>query len=100
MLQLGLADDCCRAIHMQLAMMQSALCAYNAKWPTRASSVKGMLVEIPNTRKATQVGIVNHSSLTAWKPKAFNLLNHLHHSAAQDQQYKIVLHASQIQTVQ
>ena len=50
--QFGLADDHCKAIHIQLAMMQSALNAYNAS-SQLVISTKGMFVEIPNARLVT-----------------------------------------------
>ena len=75
---------------MRLSMIQSALRAYNAS-SQLISSVKRTFVENPNARRVMRVRI--HSSLTAWKPKSFHQLIHPHHSAAQDQQYKITLHA-------
>ena len=44
-LQLGLADDQFKAIHMQLAMIQSTLCAYNES-SLLISSVKRTIVEV------------------------------------------------------
>ena len=44
MLQLGLADDHFKAIHVQLAMMQSMLCAYNAS-SQLISSIKHRFIE-------------------------------------------------------
>ena len=58
MLQLGLADDHFKAIHVQLAMIQSTLRAYNAS-SQLISSVKCTFVENPNARKVTRVGMVN-----------------------------------------
>ena len=55
------------------------------------NNIKSTFVESPNARKVMLVGMV--TSLTAWKSKAFHLLNHPHHSTAQDLHYKIVLHA-------
>ena len=43
MLQLGLAYDCCEAMHVQLAMMQIALCAYNAN-SQLVSSIQGQYI--------------------------------------------------------
>ena len=56
--QLGLADDCCKAIYIQLAMMQSAFRVYNVS-SQLVSSAKGMFVEILNARLVMQVGMVN-----------------------------------------
>ena len=50
--QLGLVDDHCKAIHVQLAMMQSMLRAYNAS-SQLLSSAKDAFVEIPNARLVT-----------------------------------------------
>ena len=50
--QLGLADDRCKAIHVQLAMMQRTLRAYNAS-SQLVSSAKGTFIEIPNARLVT-----------------------------------------------
>ena len=61
-LQLGLADDHFKAIHVQLAMIQSMLCACNAS-SQLISSVKGTFVESPNARKVTRVRIVNSFQL-------------------------------------
>ena len=62
MLQRGLADDCCKAKHVRLAMMQNALYAYNAS-SQLVSSIKGMFVGSPNARKVTQVSLVNKFQL-------------------------------------
>ena len=58
MLQLGLADDHFKAIQLQLAMIQSALRAYNVS-SQLISSVKDMFVESPNARKVMLVGMIN-----------------------------------------
>ena len=94
MLQLGLTDDHCKAIHVQLAMTQSGLRGHNTS-SQLISSIKGTFVESQNTRKVTRVGMVNLFWLNSMEPRAFHGLNHPHHSATQDQQYKIVLHARQ-----
>ena len=83
---------CCKAIHVQLAMIKSTLYAYNVS-SQLISSVKVTLIESPKVRKGTQVKMVNPFLTIAWKSKAFHQLNHLQHSAAQDHQYKIILHA-------
>ena len=49
MLQLGLANECYIAIHVRLAMTQSALHAYNARSQV-VSSIKGTLIESLNAR--------------------------------------------------
>ena len=92
MLQLGLMDDHCKAILMRLAMIQSGLRGHNTS-SQLISSIKGTFVESPNTRKVTRVGMVNLFWLNGIEPRAFHWLNQPHHSATQDQQYKIVLYA-------
>ena len=49
MLQLGLADECCKAMHIPLAM-QIVLFAYNVS-SELISSLKGMFIERGNARK-------------------------------------------------
>ena len=52
-----------------------------------------MFVENLNARKATRVGMVNSFHLNGMETEAFHQLNHPHYYAAQNQQYKIILHA-------
>ena len=70
MLQLGLADDHFKAIHVQLAMIQSTLCACNAS-SQLISSVKRMFVESPGARKVTRVRIVNLFQLNGMETQDF-----------------------------
>ena len=74
MLQLGLADDHFKAIHVQLAMIQSTLHAYNAS-SQLISSVKRMFVESPNARKVTQVGMVNSFQFNGMETQGFPSAN-------------------------
>ena len=69
MLQLGL-DDHCKAIHVQLAMMQSTLHSYNAS-SQLVDSVKSTFVESPNIRKVMQVGMVNPFQLNGMEIQGF-----------------------------
>ena len=57
--KLGLADNHCKAIHMQLAMIQNTLHSQ------LISSIKGTFIESPNARKVTQAGIVNPFKLNS-----------------------------------
>ena len=68
--QLGLADDCCKAIHVRLAMIQSALRAYNAS-SQLVSSAKSTFVEILNTKLVTRVGMVNLFQLNSMETQGF-----------------------------
>ena len=71
MLQLGLyAEDCCKAIHVQLAMMQSMLHAYNAS-NQMVISIKSMFVESLNARKVMQVGMVNPFPFNSTETQGF-----------------------------
>ena len=63
MLQLGLADECCKAMHVPLAM-QNVLSAYNMSSQLVVSSIKGMFIESRISRKVTQVSLVSSSGLT------------------------------------
>ena len=74
MLQFGLADDHFKAIHMRLAMIQSALCAYNAN-SQLISSVKHMFVDSPNTRKVTQVVMINSLKFNGMETQGFPSVN-------------------------
>ena len=92
MLQLGLTDDQCKAIHVRLPMIQSGLRGHNTS-SQLISSIKDTFVESPNARKVMRVGMVNLFWLNGMESRAFHWLNQPHHSATQDQQYKIVFHA-------
>ena len=70
MLQLGIVDECCKATHVRLAMMQSTFCAYNAS-SQLISSVKGMFVESLNVEKVMRVGIVNPFRLNGMETQGF-----------------------------
>ena len=74
-----------------LSMMQITLCVYNAS-SQLVSSVKSMFVWSLNARKVKQVSMVKPYQINSMKLKAFLQPNHPHHSAAQNQLYKIVLH--------
>ena len=103
LLGLALADNFCEAIHMRLAMMQTALRAYNAS-SQLVSSAKSTFVENPKARKVKRVGMVNlyringietrHGlpevglSITELKTEPRTIPWH-----SRDQQYKIVFHA-------
>ena len=63
------ADDCCKAIHVRLAMMQSVLCAYNAS--SQLVSIKGTFVESPNARKVAWVSMVNPFWLNGMETQGF-----------------------------
>ena len=93
MLQLGLADNCFEAIYVQLAMMPSVFHAYNACSQLVISINDNYVCRESKQGRLRKLAWQIRSSLTAWKPKAFHQLNHTYHSAAQDQQYKIILHA-------
>ena len=81
MLQLGLADDCNKAVHVQLAMMQSALCAYDTG-SQLVISIKGTFVECANARKVMQVGNVNLFQLNGKEIQGFPSAKPPHHSTA------------------
>ena len=68
--QLGLADNCCEAILVWLAMVQSTLRAYNVN-NQLVSSIKSMFVESPNAGKVTQVGKVNLFWLNGMETQGF-----------------------------
>ena len=85
MLQFGLADDCCKAIHVQLAMMQNVLHAYNAS-SQLVITIKGTFVENPNTRKVMRVGKINPFLLNSKETQGFPSAKPL---IPQDQWYKI-----------
>ena len=70
MLQLGLEDDHCKAIHVQLAMIKRKLYAYNVS-SQLVSSIKGTFVESLNLRKVTQVGMVNPFQLNGMEIQGF-----------------------------
>ena len=70
MLQLGLSDDCFKATHVQLAMMQTALRAYNAS-SQLVINMKGMFVESPNIWKIMQVSMVNPFQLNDMETQGF-----------------------------
>ena len=74
MLKLCLADDCCEAIQVQLAMMSSSyrLCfhAYNDS-NQLVSSNKSMFVENPNTRKVKRVGMVDMHWINGMETQGF-----------------------------
>ena len=74
MLQLGLADDHFKTIHVQLTMIQSALHAYNAS-SQLISSVKGTFVEGLNARKAKRVEMVNSFQLNGMEIQVFPSAN-------------------------
>ena len=56
---------------MQLAMMQSMLCAYNVS-SQLVIGIKGTFVESPNTRKVTRVDMVNPFQLNGIKTQGFS----------------------------
>ena len=68
--QPGLVDDRCKAIHVRLAMMQNALCAYNVS-SQLVSSDKGKFLEITNARLITQVGMINPFRLNSMETQGF-----------------------------
>ena len=73
MLQLCLADDCCEAIQVVLAMMSSCrLCfhVYNDS-DQLVSSVKSTFVENPNTRKAKRVDMVDPYWINGMETQGF-----------------------------
>ena len=70
MLQLGLADNNFKAIHVRLAMIQSVLRAYNAS-SQLISSIKGTFIESPNARKVMRVGMVNSFQLNDMETQGF-----------------------------
>ena len=70
MLQRGLTDNHCKATHVQLAMIQSALHAYNA-CSQLISIIKGTFVESPNTRKVMQVRMINPFQLNSIEIQGF-----------------------------
>ena len=74
MLQFGLADDHFKAIHMRLAMIQSALRAYNVS-SQLISSVKHTFVDSPNARKVTRVGMVNSLQFNGMETQGFPSVN-------------------------
>ena len=72
MLQFGLADDHFKAIHVLLAMIQSALHtrAYTAS-SKLISCIKRMFVENLNTSKVMRVGMVNSFQLNGMENQGF-----------------------------
>ena len=62
MLQLSLADKCCKALHVPLAI-QSAPCAYNVS--SQLVSTEGTFKESWSARKITQVSIADSKSIPA-----------------------------------
>ena len=84
MSQLGLVDECCEAIHVQLSM-QRTLCAYNVSsqlhaWLASKVHLLRVRMQVRLCESAYQI----HSGLTACKPgKAFHQLHYSHHSSTE-----------------
>ena len=76
---------------MRLAMMQTALRAYNAS-SRLISSAKSTFIENPKARKVKRVGMINLYRINGIETQGLSIteLKTPHHSVAQDQQYKIV----------
>ena len=70
MLQYGLVEDCYKAIHVQLAVMQITLHAYNAT-SQLVSGIKGTFAESPNARKVKLVGMLNLLQLYGMEIQGF-----------------------------